>query len=144
MRKAERKSFYIQDRAYFQSATHISLEATDVKELLSKMMDTILSNISIYQKNGSGWYFKEVISLEIHSVKYKPVKGSFYIPLPDFIKNKNAIINLKNKDLKCFQWCVLRYLHHAKSHNDRLTDLKQFENDLNFKGIHFPVKHYKV
>lgn len=136
----EEKSYHIQDRAYFRSETYILLEATDVKELLSKINDTILSNISIYQKNGSGWYFKEVISLEIHTVKYKPMKGSSYIPPPDFIKNKNAIINLKNKDLNCFQWCVLRYLHPAKSHHDQLTDLKQFENDLNFKGMDFPVK----
>lgn len=136
----KRKSFYIQDRAYFQSETHISLEATDVKEFLWKMIDTILSNISIYQKNGPGWYFKEVISLEIHTVKYKPMKGSSYIPLPGFIKNKNAMINLKNKDQKCFQWCILRYLQPSKAHDDRLTDLKQFENDLNFKGIDFPVK----
>ena len=68
------------------------------------------------------------------------MKGFSYIPLPEFIRNKNAVVNLKNKDQKCFLWCVLRYLHPVKSHNDRLTDLKRYEKDLNFKGIDFPVK----
>ena len=40
--------------------------------------------IGICQRNGSGWYFKEVSSLEIHIIDYKPIKGGSYIPLPDF------------------------------------------------------------
>ena len=50
----KRKTIIIQDRAYFQSETHINLEATDVKELLSRIIYEILTKISIYQKNGSG------------------------------------------------------------------------------------------
>ena len=104
------------------------------------MIKEILENISAFQISGSGWYFKEVISLEIHIVDYKPIKGSSYIPLPDFIMRKNAIINIKNEDDKCFPWSVLRYLHPKQIHGERLTDLKKYENDLNFKGKDFPVK----
>ena len=39
------------------------------------------------------------------------MKGSTYIPLPDFIMRKKAIINMENKDNKCFLWSVLRYPH---------------------------------
>ena len=35
---------------------------------------------------------------------------------------------------------VLRYLHPKQIHGERLTDLIKYENDLNFKGINFPVK----
>lgn len=84
-RTDKRKTIFIQDRAYFHSETHILLEATDVKELLSKVIYKILNKIAIYPKNGSGWYFKEVLNLEIHTVDFKPMKGSSYIPLPDFI-----------------------------------------------------------
>lgn len=45
------------------------------------MIREILQKSYTYQKNGSGWYFKEVLSLEIHTVSYKPMKGSSYIPL---------------------------------------------------------------
>ena len=54
------------------------------------MIYEILHGILIYQRNGSGWYFKEVLSLEIHTVDYKPMKGSSYIPLPDFIMRKKT------------------------------------------------------
>lgn len=36
---------------------------------------------------------------------------------------------------------VLRLIHKCEdSHPERITDLKQYENDLNFKGIDFPLK----
>ena len=98
--KGESKTIYEQDKAYFHSQTHINLEKTDVKVILSQMLIEILGNLINYQKKGTGWYFKEVISLEIHTVEYKPMKGSSFIPLPVFIKRKNAIINMENKDDK--------------------------------------------
>ena len=93
-----------QDKAYFHSDTHINLAATDVKQILAVMFKKIIDSIEVYQKAGSGWYFKEVVSLEMHTVDYKPIRGSSYIPLPDFIMRKKAIINLQNRDNKCFLW----------------------------------------
>ena len=47
---------------------------------------------------------------------------------------------MENKDDKCFLWCVLRYRHPRENHSTRINDLREYENDLNFKGINFPVK----
>ena len=104
------------------------------------MIKEILEKISIYQRNGSGWYFKEVSSLEIHIIDYKPIKGGSYIPLRDFIMKKKSIINIQNKDNKYFLWSILRCLHPVQINETRLTDIRKYENDLNFKGIDFPVK----
>ena len=82
------KSFE-RDKAYFHSKTHINLERTNVKNFLKEMIKEILDNLSIYQKNGSGWYFKEVISLEIHIVEYKPMKGGSYLPIYTEKKGNN-------------------------------------------------------
>ena len=68
------------------------------------------------------------------------MRGSSYIPLPDFIMKKKAIINIQNRDKKCFLWSVLRYLHPANRDEHRLTDFRQYENEPNTKGIIFPVK----
>ena len=132
--------FEVQDRAYFQSDTYINIESTDVKELLAKVIKQILENISKYQKVGTGWYFKEVIRLEIHTVDYKPMRGgSSYIPLPDWIMSKKAIVSIRNTDNKCFLWSVLRYLYPREKNDCRLVDLKKHENKLN-KRNKFPVK----
>ena len=71
--------FTVQDKAFFHSDTHINLESTDVKEILTEVILSILEKISIYQMNGSGWYFKKVVHLEIHTVNFNPMRGSAYI-----------------------------------------------------------------
>ena len=130
----------VQDKAYFNSDIYINLESADVKEILSEVIRAIIEKITIYQQNGSGWYFKEIVHLEIHTVDFNPMRGSSYIPLPDWIMRKKAIVNIRNKDDKCFLWCVLRYLHPIDRNDFRLTDLKQYENSLITKGIKFPVR----
>ena len=97
----------IQDKAYFLSKLHINLEAINEKTLLARVIHTILEEINTYQRNGSGWYFKEIVNLEIHTVNYHPMKGGSYIPLPDWIMRKKAIVSLRNKDNKCLIWSIL-------------------------------------
>ena len=131
----------VQDSAYFQSDNYINIESTDEKKLLAKAISKIFEGIAKYQEMGSGWYFKELLRLEIHTVDYKPMKeGSSYIPLPDWIMRKKAIVSIRNTDNKCFLWSVLRYLHRREKNDSRLGDLKQYENELNTKEIDFPVK----
>ena len=66
--------------------------------------------------------------------------GSSYIPLPDWIMRKKAIVSIRNSGNKCFFWSVLRYLHPKEKNDSRLSDLKKYENELNIKDIKFPVK----
>ena len=40
----------------------INIEGADIKKTIFGMIYQILQNISISIKNGSGWYFKEVLS----------------------------------------------------------------------------------
>ena len=84
----------VQDKAYFQSGTHINLISTDVKKILVQVIRKILDKIRNYQHKGSGWYFKEVVHFEIHTVNFNPMRGSSYIPLPDWISRKKAILNI--------------------------------------------------
>ena len=129
-----------EDKAYFTSGTLINIISTDVDKLIKICIDAIDGGIENYQQTGSAWYFKEVEKLEIHTVEYNPTKGSSYIPLPDWISNKKAIVNIENKDEKCFLWCILRYLHPKERDEERLTGLKKYEFSLNTKGITFPMK----
>ena len=127
-------------KSYFTSGTYNNIKSTDVDKLIKICIDGIEGGIENYQETGSAWYFKEVEKLEIHTVEYNPTKGSSYIPLPDWISNKKAIVNIQNKDEKCFLWCILRYLHPREDNDSRLTDLKKYVFSLNTKGITFPMK----
>ena len=44
--------------------------------------------------------------LDHHTVKFEPLGGSSYIPLPTFLAAKKAIINRRNEDDECFKWAI--------------------------------------
>ena len=112
-------------KAYFHSGTFINFRSTDVDKLISNCWESISARIEAYTEAGIAWYFKEVDRLEIHTTEHNPTKGSSYIDLPKWIKDKKAIINIKNKDNKCFLWCILRYLYPKERDAEWIGDLKK-------------------
>ena len=122
------------------------LEATDIFELYREMINEIEEMVQkMEHTEGSGWEFVEVENLTLHVDKWDPLKASSYIDLPKELKNKNAIINMKNEDNKCFLWCVLRALNPKDKNAERIDkDLKSKENTLNMEGIDYPVNFKSI
>ena len=58
-------------------------------------------------------------------MKYVPLGGSSYIPLPKFLAAKKAIINLKNDDDEYFKWAITRALNPVEKNSERID--KNFE-----------------
>ena len=106
--------------ADFHSDIEINLDGMDEKDLYDTMVERILENMAAFQNEGSPWKLHSIIRLELHTVRYNPLRGETYIPLPKELANKNAIINMKNKDNKCFLWCVLRALNPNDDHLERV------------------------
>ena len=96
--------------------------------------------MATFQTMGSGWRLYSIIQLELHTVRYNPLRGETWIPLPKELADKKAIINVKNKDNKCFLWRVLRALNPKDDQAERVDkELKTQENTLNMEGIEYPV-----
>ena len=128
----------------FHSEIEINVEGTNENEIYTTMTDTILERIASLingsSGGGSGWIFYKIINLELHTVSYRPLRGNTWIPLPKELADKKAIINIKNKDNKCFMWSVLRALNLKKDNSERIDkELMEKEDTLNMKGIEYPV-----
>ena len=68
-------------------------------------------------------------------------RGSSYIPLPDWLAKKKAIINPKNLDKKCFKWSVIALLKWEEINRDhqRVSKLRRYENEFDWSGMSYPV-----
>ena len=67
-------------------------------------------------------------------------RGGSYIDSPKWLKDKKSTINLKNNDDKCFQYAVTLALYLDKINRDpqRISKIKPFINQYNWKDIDFP------
>ena len=128
----------------FHSEIEINVEGTNENEIYTTMIDTILERIANLingsSGGGSGWIFYKIIKLELHTVSYRPLRGNTWVPLPKELADKKAIINMKNKDNKCFLHCVGRALNPTNNHPERIDkELMEKEDTLNMKDIQYPI-----
>ena len=104
-------------------------------------MKKILNSLDIWINEGSGLVIDKIESLDITVANYEPLSGSSYIPLPKKIGNSmKGLINLKNKDHKCFMWCHVRLINPTNSHPERINKQdKTIAANLNYSDIEFPL-----
>ena len=131
----------IKEFAFHSKGLKLVLEGTDENKVYNEMVEEIEEEIQkVQDAEGSGWHFLKVIKLVLHTTRWDPINAGSYIDLPEALKNKHAIINMKNQDEECFKWCVLRALYPKDKNAERIDkDLKSKQDTLNMKGIRYPV-----
>ena len=131
----------LRNNFYFHSNLKIILENTDVEEVFEEMVDEIEAAIQKTENaEGTGWVLESIIDIKLYTAEWIPLSASSYMELPTYLKNKKAIINMKNQDDKCFLWCVLRALNPIEKNKERVDkDLISKQDTLNMKGIKYPV-----
>ena len=126
--------------AEFHSEIETNLKGKDENKLFDKIIARIGEVLANFQRSGSNWVFVSINQLEIHMADWKPISGSSYIPLPKIIRDKKAVINMKNEDNQCFKWCVSRALNPVTKNSQQITkELKDQSERLDWSGLPFPV-----
>ena len=131
----------LEKTAYFNSKPQIIINNTEILESLQLSKQLILNLIAQWISEGSGWTIQSVDNHYLNIVQYQPMKGSSYIELPQELRhNKKGLINMKNKDNKCFRWCHIRYLNPQDKYPQRIKKSdKEFIKKLDYSEIEFPV-----
>ena len=114
---------------------------SDMNELVNGMINHMLQQIENPTLSDSRFVFDEVLHKDVNFHRLNLTRGSSYVPLPDWLARKKAIINPKNSDLECFKWTVItasRWEEIDRDHQ-RISKLKTFEVDFNWTGVGFPA-----
>ncbi|KYN02011.1 hypothetical protein ALC62_07189 [Cyphomyrmex costatus] len=92
-----------------------------------------------FQERDSGWALSRILNLTVNANKLNPLRAGCRIKLPEEIKNKKAVINVRSMDNACFSWSVVAALHPAESHTYRTSSYPHYSLVLNLTGIEFPM-----
>ena len=90
---------------------------------------------------GSGFIFYSIDAPYYDLNKVSLSRGRSYIDSPEWLKNKKATTNPKNNDDKCFQYALTVALNYKqiKSQPERISNIKPFFDQYNWKEIDFPL-----
>ena len=88
----------------------------------------------------SKFVFDGVIHMNIDFHRLNLTRGSSYLPLPEWLAKKGAIINPQNLDMECFKWAVIAAMKWKDmgDHPERISKLGKYD-DFDWDGIGFPA-----
>ena len=114
---------------------------SDMDEVVSAMIEHMKQQIENPALRDSKFVFDRIIHMDIDFHRLNLTRGSSYIPLPDWLAKKKAIINPKNLDLECFKWAVIAAMRWEEIDRDlqRMSKLRRYEDDFDWDGIKFPA-----
>ena len=103
---------------YFNSVTKT---VTNHIFKLEKSFEEILYMIDVWINNGYYWIIELTVSQYINISTYRPLLGSSYIDLPVELRSpKKGLINIRNKDKKCFLWSYVRKINLSNKNPERI------------------------
>jgi len=125
----------------FRSHTSTMTNGSELEEEIASSCRKVYNDYQNFERDGSGWAIDEIVKMEVNSVEYVPLSGSSYVPLPANILKKRAVLNIHNKDQKCFIWSILAALHPIpRTQNaNQVSHYVQFETDLRTDNIKMPM-----
>ena len=112
-----------------------------INEHLPANFHQLNKNAEEFEAEGSGWNLKRILNIKVHMGAYTPLVGSCYIPLPQELHKKKAVLNIQNDDDKCIAWCLLAHMF-PKTNNQnpcKVSSYRQNEHDIDMTGVTFPT-----
>ena len=111
-------------KAFNSQKTKI-FQGSDFNEIANEMLPRMKTQIKTPALINYRFKFDEILFLDGNFYQLSLTQGSFYLPLPDWIMKKKAVINPENEnDKECFKLVVNAALHYVKSHPERISNLR--------------------
>ena len=87
----------------------------------------------------SRFVFDEFLCLDVNFHQLNLTRSSSYLPLPDWLVRKKAIVNPHNNDEECFKWSVITAKKVGMKDPQRVSNLRKFKDNYDWSGLEFPV-----
>ena len=128
---------------YTRSDNEEFMNGDDTDEIIKGLFESFFQKYEENLQNkmkGSEFEFDGVNFLCYDFNKISLYRSGSYIDSPKWLKDKKSTINPKNNDHKCFQYAVTLALNldNIDNHPERISKIKPFINQYNWKDIDFP------
>ena len=111
-----------------------------IDEVVQKIIDDTIEHNSNFIQMRSGLVVNKVTCATIHVSQHVPLAGSAYQSLPKFILDKQAVVNVKNEDDRCFGYAVLSMLHPNPIHAERVSHYNNSFHSRNLHQLNYPIE----
>ena len=106
-----------------------------------QIVDGMIANMKFQIENpvllNSKFVFDEFLYLDVNFHQLNLTRGSSYLPLPNWLARKKAIVN--DDDEECFKWSVIAVEKVGMKDPQRVSKLRKFMDNYDWSGLELPV-----
>ena len=110
---------------------------------MDPIVDGMTANMKFQIENpallNSRFIFDQFLYLDINFHQLNLTRVSSYLPLPNWLASKKAIVNTHNDDEECFKWLVITAENAGMKDPQRVSNLRKFMDNYDWSGLEFPV-----
>ena len=110
---------------------------------MDQIVDRMIANMKFQIENpallNSRFAFDEFLYLDVNFHQLNLTRGSSYLPLPDWLARKKAIVNPNNDNKECFKWSVIAAENIGMKDPQRVSNLMKFTDNYDWSGLELPV-----
>ncbi|XP_071638440.1 uncharacterized protein [Temnothorax longispinosus] len=103
------------------------------------VIEPTLAKLEEFQERDSGWALSRILNLMVNVNKYNPLHAGCFVEIPQEIKKKKAVINVRSLSNACFAWLVVAALYPAERHAELKSSYPHYTSVLNLTDIEFPM-----
>ena len=123
----------------FNSLMTSVYRGSETDQIGDRMIDNMKFQIENPALLNSRFVFDEFLYLDVNFHQLNLMRGSSYLPLPDWLARKKAIVNPHNDDEECFKWSVIAAENIGMKDPQRVSNLRKFKDNCDWSGLEFPV-----
>ncbi|XP_052131662.1 uncharacterized protein LOC113215059, partial [Frankliniella occidentalis] len=143
IQEGEKQAVGDSDIRYMRCAPIIILREDEVEDSVKQGIQGVLLSFENSSQEGSNILYERVEKIEVRVCKYAAIRGSSYLPLPNWLKNsRKGLINIQNfDDEKCFKYCIVAGINLPQRHPERVAHYRGNRGvPINMQGIKYPVR----
>ena len=110
---------------------------------MDQIVDGMTANMKFQIENpallNSRFVFDKFLYLDVNFHQLNLTRGSSYLPLPDWLASKKAIVNPHNDDKECFKWLVIAVENAGMKDPQLVSNLRKFMDNYDWSGLELPV-----
>ena len=127
-------------RVFLRSTLNLLYQETEIIPAIISIYKEITTRNENFIRNESNLEITEISFLCVVVGRFQPLAGRQFSELPAFLKSKKAIINVNNKDNRCFGYAVLAALRKLPKNAERAHLYLPFFQENGLHNLHYPIQ----
>ena len=124
---------------YLRTSNNMIYQENEIGDAIDSMNQEIMARNENHIRNESNLRIERIYYITLMLSRFAPLAGSHYTTLPDFLRMKRAIVNVQNRDNRCFAYAILSALHPDVNHPERASSYLEFLSQEGLNELNYPV-----